>query len=146
MMNWLPWKKTKETDVDFVPARDPFLARPVVMPGVESAKDSLGLIQIRRRSEPKGKFTRSLSRIFKMHYAMRVKLDKAGSVFWALIDGQRTLGDITGTMEGELAWTSAESRQATIEFTAMLMKRELIALQIDKTDSGCPVTAENKMR
>ena len=88
---------------------------------------------------------RSLSRIFKMHYAMRVKLDKAGSVFWALIDGRRTLGDITGTMEGELAWTSAESRQATIEFTAMLMKRELIALQIDKTDSGCLVNAKNKI-
>lgn len=144
-MRWPPWEKSGLTNPDARPARDPFLARPMIMPGVESGRDSHGLIQIRRQTEPRGKFTRSLSRIFKMNYAVRVNLDKAGSAFWTQIDGRRTLGEIAMALEKEFLWPAAQARHAAVEFTAMLMKRELIALQIDKAGAGRLVNAEHKI-
>ena len=138
IMRWPPWKKSVNVNTDVIPAQDPFLAKPLVVPGVEFGRDSLGLIQIRRHIEPKGRLTRTMSRLFKMNYAPRVNLDRPGSSFLALIDGRRTLGEIAAEMEREFSWSVAQSRHATIEFTATLMKRGVIALQVNRAgQAGC---------
>lgn len=65
------------------------------------------------------------------------ELDAVGARFVAEIDGQRSLGEIKDILRREFGWGDAEARQAVVGFTAALMRRGLLALQVTRS-GGAP--------
>ncbi len=74
---------------------------------------------------------------------MRVNLDKHGSFFWRLIDGQRTLHEIERVLREHESLQRRESREAVVLFVKMLMNRRLIWLKTPLPDT---VAREDKDR
>lgn len=129
-MRWLKRKTSAPAD-QALPARDPLAAVPLLAANVEFGTDNLGLIQLRRRLEPKGPLTRTMTRWAGLRYAARLNLDAAGSFFWRQIDGRRTLDAIAAALAAQFAWSTDQARTAVLEFTRVLMLRHLIRLQVE---------------
>lgn len=111
------------------PGNDPLAAVPVIGEGVESRKDSQGLVQIRACAAPKTATAAFLNRLG-LQRCVRVDLDALGSIFWDQIDGARTLRDIAGIVCERTGQTKLECEKAIILFTRSLMLKRLIALAV----------------
>jgi len=109
---------------------DPLLAVPQVADGVEARADSRGRIQLRRRMDPGRGMAGLLTRRLKFERVARVNLDEAGSRFWHLIDGLRTIEEIADAMAGETGTDADACRRATVEFTRSLVLRHFVVLRV----------------
>ena len=108
---------------------DPFAARPVHAPFVE-AEEKNGQIQLRQAPPPQRGARAFLARHFSMFPFRLVCLDEHGTFYWKQIDGERTLGQIEQKLRSHYQMEPAQSRDAVILFTKMLMRRSLIALKL----------------
>jgi hypothetical protein len=108
---------------------NPFAACPVPAPFVQ-VEETNGQIQVRQTPPPKHGIRAFLARRFSMFPFRLVCLDERGSFYWKQIDGKRTLGEIEQRLRVEYKMEPAQSRDAVILFTKMLMRRSLIALKL----------------
>lgn len=81
------------------------------------------------------------ARIFGSEKLVQAVLDDRGSFFWSLLDGQRDLLEIAGRLASRFSLDTAASREATVLFVKMLMRRGLLRLQL--FPAGVPDPAAN---
>ena len=81
------------------------------------------------------------ARIFGSEKLVQTVLDDRGSFFWSLLDGRRNLLEIAGRLGTRFSLDTAASREATVLFVKMLMRRGLLRLQWSPT--GVPDPAAN---
>lgn len=110
---------------------DPLAVVPEIEPGVEAKRDNKQLLQVRRKMEPKPGLYGWFSRVLKYRHEIRVNLDEAGTFFWGLLDGRRTIGRIADAMAERFGTEQAEARKSAVLFAKALMNRRLIHLRID---------------
>lgn len=106
---------------------------PIIADGVETREDSQGFLQLRAMPPVKPGFMPSLARKLGMRRQVRVNLDAYGSMFWRLIDGNRTLRDIERQIRQQTQQPQVETEKAVILFAKSLMRRHLIALAVPKS-------------
>lgn len=63
----------------------------------------------------------------------RFQLDEVGACFWCQVDGERRLYDIQGALCSRFGLSPDEARRAIVEFTAALMRRNLLLLRLEDT-------------
>jgi hypothetical protein len=108
---------------------NPFSACPVAAPFVQ-IEETEGKVQLRQTPPPKPGLRAFFARRFSMFPFRLVCLDERGTFYWKQIDGQRTLGEIEQRLRNHYRMEPAQSRDAVILFTKMLMRRSLIALKL----------------
>lgn len=64
--------------------------------------------------------------------AVRVELDAIGVCYWEQVDGARSLAEIQRALCERFALPTTEARGAVVEFTAALMRRNLVALRVEQ--------------
>jgi hypothetical protein len=60
------------------------------------------------------------------------ELDELGVCYWVQVDGERRLSDIQRTLCEKHALLPDEARRAVVEFTATLMRRNLLGLRLEE--------------
>jgi hypothetical protein len=81
------------------------------------------------RAVPVSAVRRLVARWLRQRYARNVQLDAQGSLFFTLVDGQRTLRQIAAVMAGRGA-TAAEMERRVMLFVRELMQRDLLSLRV----------------
>ena len=114
---------------------NPFAACPVQAPFVH-AEENNGHIQVRQAPPPRRGIRAFLARRFSMFPFRLVCLDERGTFYWKQIDGKRTLGEIEQRLRDHYKMEPAQSRDAVVLFTKMLMRRSLIALKLPHQSSS----------
>jgi hypothetical protein len=74
-----------------------------------------------------------LSRKLGYRQQRRYELDEVGACFWGQVDGQRPLSEIQRTLCSRYALSPEQARRAVVEFTALLMRRNLLVLRLEET-------------
>jgi hypothetical protein len=116
-----------------VSLRDPLSAIPVATTGTSlEVLPSGGAVLIRRESQTRG-VAAWLARALRFQSRRRYQLDDLGVCFWSQIDGQRRLSDIQGTLCLRYSLSPEQARRAIVQFTAALMRRNLLALRVDES-------------
>lgn len=112
--------------------RDLFSAVPVAASGASLAPlpDGGGVLSL--RGEAPAGFRGWLVRTLKLERSVRFQLDRIGACYFRLVDGERNLADIQRVLCAELELPRAEVRRAIIEFTALLMRKNLVALRLEQ--------------
>jgi len=110
--------------------KDPLAAVPVIAPGVEARTDSRACFQLKRVLPEKPGLGAALMRTLRIERDLHLDLDRRGSDFWRLIDGQRDLHQIAGQLARQYSLSGPQSREAVVVFTKQLMLRELILLKL----------------
>jgi hypothetical protein len=123
-------RKKKGCPAAAVPARNPLDAVPVIADGIETKTDNLGLLQLRRARPIRKGMIGALVRRYNLRRATRVDLDDRGTMFWILIDGKRTLGEIARTMTMKCAAGEGEMNKAVMIYTKALMLRGCVGLKV----------------
>lgn len=108
----------------------PFTAIPHAAPGVETRREDRGGVQLRQAMPEARGLKGWMARTLGMARFRRLDLDERGAVFWELIDGSRDLAEIENALRKRFGFDEAESRDAVILFTKMLMRRGWIALDL----------------
>lgn len=109
---------------------DPLDAIPVVPAEVDAKRDAKGCFQIRRKIMMKKGLGNWISGKFNLERFRRINLDGFGSTYWEQVNGRRTLRDIMVTLMAQYGWTEVEAKKAVIDFTAELMRRGLIIINL----------------
>lgn len=86
-------------------------------------------VVLTRRAPMAGKVGGWLSRRLSFQRERRYELDEVGACYWAQVDGTRPLSEIQRTLCERYALSPEQARRAIIEFTAVLMRRHLLALR-----------------
>jgi hypothetical protein len=115
---------------DTQPRHDPFSAIPIAVDDVQSYDRDNQRVQLWRPIPPKSMLGRFLARRLGFKRFVRVNLDERGTSYWRLVDGQHSLHDIERHLRTTYAFDQAESKEATVEFTKILMLRGLIGLRL----------------
>ncbi len=112
----------------------------IALPGenVEWREAPDGRIHLRGRFPRRG----FAARIFGSEKLVQTVLDDRGSFFWSLLDGRRNLLEIAGRLGARFSLDNAASREATVLFVKMLMRRGLLRLQLSPT--GVPASHTTK--
>lgn len=114
-------------------APDPLSAIPVAASDVSLEVSPTGGGVLSRRA-PEARGLRGwFSRTLQFRGQRRFELDEVGACFWCQIDGERSLSDIQGTLCSRYALAPEQARRAVVEFTAVLMRRNLLALRLEET-------------
>ena len=119
-----------------IPARNPLAAIPLIPGDIDHGADNLGLIQLRRRIQPKGSLTRRISRMVGFKYSARLNLDACGSFYWRQVDGTKNLDNIADAFATHFKCSTEEARTAVLKFTRTLLLRNMILLQIENYQPG----------
>jgi len=114
----------------------PLDAIPVIPQEVEFGVDGSARVQVRRPLDPPDGWRARLAVWFRFKREVRINLDERGSSFWNLIDGRRPLKEIARKMRRQFGLNSGDSREVTVKFTQLLMRRGLIYLQLPDSVSG----------
>jgi len=117
--------------------RDPMAVIPVVPPHVETRTDSRGLLHLRYRVQVAG-IPRMLASLFgaATESFRYVDLDEAGSAFFSLVDGQRSMREVVSAMAEKLGRNRTDVEKAAIAFARQLMARHLIQLRVTPQSLG----------
>jgi hypothetical protein len=117
-----------------VAERDPLSAVPVPASDttVEPLPGGAGVLLTRRAPMP-GKLGGWLSRRLNFQRERRYELDEVGACYWAQVDGARPLSEIQRTLCERYALSPEQARRAIVQFTAALMRRNLLALRTERT-------------
>jgi hypothetical protein len=115
-----------------VTTRDPLSAIPVAAEDTSlQASSARGALLVRRERRAGG-IGAWLARRLRFQPQRFYELDELGACFWAEVDGQRRLSDIRDTLCRRYALSPEDARRAVIEFTAALMRRNLLALRVEE--------------
>lgn len=130
-------KRRQKTSQEGPVIRDPMAVVPVVPPHVEAKADSNGLLHLRYRVEVAG-LPRKLASIFgaATESFRYVDLDEAGSAFFSLVDGQRSMREVVSAMAEKLGRDRSDVEKAAVSFTRQLMARHLIHLKVTPESIG----------
>jgi hypothetical protein len=114
-------------------ARDPLSAVPVAATGTTlETSPSGGGVLTRRVADASG-LRAWLARKLRFREQHRYELDEVGACFWLQVDGQRPLAEIQRTLCSRYGLSPEQGRRAIIEFTALLMRRNLLLLRLEET-------------
>lgn len=89
-----------------------------------------GAVLTRRAPEASGLYG-WFARALRFQGQRRFELDEVGACFWCQVDGERRLSDIQSTLCSRYALSPEQARRAIVEFTAVLMRRNLLALRVE---------------
>lgn len=122
-------KKEQKADAKRVVLRNPLAVIPIVSPHIEYRTDSKGLVHLRYKVCVTG-IPGKLVRLFggveeRFRY---VELDETGSLFFSLLDGERTVNDIISTMTDRLGKDRDDVEKRVVTFIRQLMARQIIQL------------------
>ena len=68
-----------------------------------------------------------------LQFRQQRRFDEVGACFWGEVDGERRLSDIQGTLCSRYGLSVEQARRAIVEFTAVLLRRNLLALRLEDT-------------
>ncbi len=105
--------------------KDPLAAIPLRPPDVEVRQDSTGHLHLKRQGR-----TTWLQRMLRQDYSRKVQLDEFGSLYYGLVDGQRSLREIVGTLMEKSGRDRKEVEEGVVVFTKQLMLKHLLQLQV----------------
>jgi len=127
------YKKKKEEDIEIPenPIRDPLLAVPIIPEHVEMRYDDYGVIHLRSMPTAKS-LNDNLRRILRQDYSRKVELDEHGTFCYRLIDGKHNLRYIAEQFAKMTGQDQHTANMQIIMFFKELMKKNLVALRIDK--------------
>lgn len=114
-----------------VPIEDPLAVVPIVPDNVEQRRDERGLLHLRLHVQLAG-FRRRLARWLGYDYSRRFELDEAGTAFYQLVDGRRSLREIIAAL-AERGGCGADRRsleRAAVLYTKTLMTRSMLVLKV----------------
>jgi hypothetical protein len=114
-------------------ARDPLSAIPVAASNTSLDVLPSGGGLLRRSTSDAGGVGAWLARTLDLQRQRSYELDELGACFWGLVDGQRCLSDIQVALCQRHALTPEQARRAIVEFTATLMRRNLLGLRVPPT-------------
>lgn len=114
-------------------ARDPLSAIPVAASDTSLEVLSTGGGVLTRHAPQAGGLRAWFARTLRFQSQRRFQLDELGACFWRQVDGERRLSDIQGTLCSRYALSPEQARRAIVEFTAALMRRNLLALRVEDT-------------
>lgn len=112
--------------------RDPLSAIPVAADDTSLRALSGGGALLTRREGNASGVAAWLARRLRFQPQRFYELDELGACFWAEVDGERRLSDIRDTLCCRYALSPEDARRAVIEFTAALMRRNLLALRVEE--------------
>ncbi len=112
------------------PARDPFVAVPILAEGVREETGAEGTVVLVRRVPVPMRYGRLLGRFLGRERVARTILDENGTFFWRQVDGVRTLGQIADAVRVKMNCPEAQARESVLAFTKDLMKRNLLSVKI----------------
>lgn len=113
----------------------PLEAIPIRSGKVEQRRSDRGEIHLLGTFPHTGLFGRLMP---KSERTVQVALDDKGSFFWSLLNGQRDLFEISDKLQSRFSLEESESREATILFVKMLMRRGFIRLKFHPVRGGQP--------
>lgn len=108
----------------------PLEAVPLRNEKVEERISDAGELHLHGTLPPQGILERAMVRIAGTEKNVQVALDDKGAFFWEQIDGQKNLFAIRRALRNKYQLSSEESKEATIRFIKMLMRRNLIQLKV----------------
>ena len=114
-------------------ASDPLSAIPVAASGTSLEVLPGGGGLLRRRTSDAVGVGAWFARAFGFERQRSYELDELGACFWTLIDGRRRLSEIQAALCRRHALTPEQARHAIVEFTAVLMRRNLLGLRVPRT-------------
>jgi hypothetical protein len=123
-------------------ARDPLSAIPLRPAKVELRRDPAGSIHLRVCLQVDGWRAR-LGRWLRYDFSRTVALDAAGTRFFDLVDGERTLRSIAAALAAPLNRSVPESEQAVILYTRDLMRRGFLDLKLMRSQPSTPPTIQS---
>ena len=126
-------KKKKEEDIEIPehPLRDPLLAIPIIPEHVEVRYDDYEIIHLRSMPTAKS-LNDNIRKVLRQDYSRKVELDEHGTFCYRLIDGQHNLRYIAEQFAKKYEQDRHTSNMQIIMFFKELMKKNLVALRIDK--------------
>jgi Coenzyme PQQ synthesis protein D (PqqD) len=112
--------------------RELFSAVPVPASGASLSQrpDGGGVLSLQGEA-PSG-FWGSLVRRLGLERRVRFELDALGVCYWTHVDGERSLLEIQRALCDQFSLPGAQARRAIVEFTAALMRRNLVALRLEQ--------------
>lgn len=113
----------------------PLDAIPFVPEGVLVNVNDLGLVRLSLEVPPRGRVRAFLATRLGWRRKMHFELDAIGSDYWKAIDGQKNLRAIAGQLAREHQLSERESTDAVVKYTAHLMRRSLLCLELPHKDS-----------
>jgi len=114
-------------------AREPLSAIPVAASGTSLEVLPAGGGVLTRLAPEAGGVQAWFARTLGFRGQRRFQLDEIGACFWCQVDGERRLSDIQGTLCSRYALSPEQARRAIVEFTAVLMRRNLLGLRVEDT-------------
>ena len=131
--------------MDEVPAHRsrPMEAVPLRTSRVEEKVAEDGTIHLCAHVPPRGWMEKCMAKVAGTDKTIQVALDEHGTFFWTHIDGKKNLFTLSALVRKEFELSKEDSDQATILFIKMLMRRNLIYLQVHPRRRGGKRKAEN---
>lgn len=108
---------------------DPLSVVPLKPDNVEVRTDSRGFIHL-RMTPPLKPLHRKVAHWLKYEYSAKVELDEYGTLFYGLVDGERTLGAIIEAMAGTTGKSRKDMAMGVVAFTKSLMTRNMLVLKV----------------
>jgi len=99
-------------------------------PNIDMKEDANGKLYLKFAVEPKMVTERWFSRKLRLRRHKKFHLDGPAKHFWLLVDGRRPLGKIEREMRRAFGWDRATCRRGVLEYTAQLMERKLLLLDL----------------
>jgi Coenzyme PQQ synthesis protein D (PqqD) len=140
-------RRTLQAQTEPPPDRaHPLEAIPSRHENVEHRESPGGDIHLRGRFPRDGFLARFMGRFFESDKIVQVVLDEKGSFFWSLIDGRRSLFEIAGRFRSHFDLEDSKSREATVLFVKMLMRRGFIRLKLPPNPGGLSAPHDNQRK
>jgi len=92
-----------------------------------------GGVLTRRAPERASRLQAWLAQRLRFHGERRFELDEMGAYFWEQVDGKRPLSDIHAALCRRYGLSPEPARRSVVEFTAAMLRRDLLALRLEKT-------------
>jgi hypothetical protein len=113
-------------------ARDLLSAVPVASSGTSLEELPGGGGVLTRRSAKRDGLGGWLAHKLRFQRERHYELDELGACYWSQVDGLRRLSEIQHTLCDRYALSPEQARRAVVEFTALLMRRNLLALRVEE--------------
>ncbi|MBC2602536.1 PqqD family protein [Puniceicoccus vermicola] len=108
----------------------PLEAVPIRHESVEERISSTGDLHLHAVVPPTTFVERAMAKVTKTGKSIQVALDERGAFFWRQIDGRNDLFAIRRALRNKYNLSASDSEDATVRFTKMLMRRNLIQLKV----------------
>jgi hypothetical protein len=115
-----------------MPQRDLLAAVPVAASGTTLVPLHGGGAVLTRRAPQSPGLGGWLAKRLRLRRELRFELDELGVCYWTQIDGERRLSEIQSTLSAKYELTPEAARRAVVEFTATLMRRNLLGLRMER--------------